>query len=92
MNGIVHHGKQSILWSVGIKATQIKNFNLFSFQLGPKIAKVFIGLFDNGMDDSKLHIVGHSLGAHLAAQIGRTITEKSDGRIKLQRYIYSVKR
>lgn len=37
------------------------------------------------MQSDRLHIVGHSLGAQLAGQIGRTITEKSNGLIKLQR-------
>lgn len=38
------------------------------------------------MPSEKLHIVGHSLGAQLAGQIGRTITEMSNGLIKLQRF------
>ncbi|XP_037037164.1 phospholipase A1 member A-like [Bradysia coprophila] len=56
-----------------------------SSDLGPTIADIFLDLFDNGLPHAKLHIVGHSLGAHLAGQIGRTITEKSDGLIKLER-------
>lgn len=37
------------------------------------------------MPSEKLHIVGHSLGAQLAGQIGREITEQSNGLIKLER-------
>lgn len=56
-----------------------------SSELGPAIAEIFIDLFDKGLPHAKLHIVGHSLGAHLAGQIGRTINEKSDGFITLER-------
>lgn len=34
---------------------------------------------------SKLHIVGHSVGAHLGGLIGRLVIEKSNGVFKLRR-------
>lgn len=62
---------------------------MYQFQLGPKVAEALINSF--GQELGNIHIVGHSLGSHLAGLIGRTINTKSNGAIKLQRYFFHQK-
>lgn len=40
---------------------------------------------DEGLDVEKFHVIGHSLGAQVAALIGRCMIRKSDGETKLKR-------
>lgn len=49
------------------------------------MANVILQWFDKGLDDSKLHLIGHSLGAHLAGVIGRDIIRKTNNRRKVYR-------
>lgn len=56
-----------------------------SEKLGNLVATTLLDLFNTGMDSKKLHIIGHSLGAHIGGLIGRRIYEKSDRMFKLNR-------
>lgn len=56
-------------------------------QLGPVIAKVLIGLFDNGLDINTFHLIGHSLGGQVSGIIGREIYKRSGKTKKLKRYV-----
>ncbi|EDW11824.1 pancreatic triacylglycerol lipase [Drosophila mojavensis] len=54
-------------------------------QLGPELAKVLLDMFEHGLDIEKFHIVGHSLGGQMAGIIGREITRRSKGVLKIKR-------
>lgn len=46
---------------------------------------ILLEMLTEGLEITKFHIVGHSLGGQLAGIIGRTIIEKSQGAAKLKR-------
>lgn len=56
-------------------------------QLGPVIAKILIGMFDNGLDINTFHLVGHSLGGQVSGIIGREIYKRSGKTKKLRRLV-----
>lgn len=49
------------------------------------MAKALLSLNSSGYPLEKIHVVGHSLGAHLAAKLGRSIIIQSSGQSKLKR-------
>jgi hypothetical protein len=57
---------------------------LSSRQVGTHIGKQLVRMSNLGFDISKFHFVGHSLGAHLLGQVGRTVKSMSS-RIILER-------
>lgn len=56
-------------------------------QLGPVLAKLLIGMFDNGLDINKFHLVGHSLGGQVSGIVGREIYKRSQKTKKLKRFV-----
>lgn len=58
-------------------------------QLGPVIAKVLIGMFDNGLDINRFHLVGHSLGGQVSGIVGREIFKRSEKTKKLKRFVFA---
>lgn len=56
-----------------------------SSKLGIQLASTILDLTNNGFDLSKLHIVGHSIGAHLGGLIARKIHNDSNGVFKIKR-------
>lgn len=62
-----------------------KLFELFkSNQVGTHIGQKLLEMSDLGFSLDKFHLVGHSLGAHLCGQIGRT-TRLSKKKVLLKR-------
>lgn len=49
------------------------------------MSEVVLDWIDEGLDVNKFHIVGISLGAHVAGMIGRSVIKKSTGESKLVR-------
>ena len=49
------------------------------------LADSFLDLMAHGFNLSSLHIVGHSIGSHLAGFAGKHIQRKTNGRVKLKR-------
>lgn len=54
-------------------------------QLATKVSETILDWVDEGLDVEKFHVIGHSLGAQVAALIGRCIIRKSSGETKLKR-------
>lgn len=54
-------------------------------KLGVVLGGILLEMLTEGLEITKFHIVGHSLGGQLAGIIGRTIIEKSQGAAKLKR-------
>ena len=55
------------------------------FQLSDAVSEAVLMLLYNGLDINKLHIVSHSLGAHLSGLVSRQIYEKSSKTYKIKR-------
>lgn len=49
------------------------------------MAEVILDWFDDGLNSETFFIVGHSLGAQMAAIIGRSVAKKSRGEKKIER-------
>ena len=50
--------------------------------VGEHVGQMFVDLIhETGLDPAKIHIVGHSLGSHVAAHIGRQIQRNGLGKI-----------
>lgn len=49
------------------------------------MSETILDWVDEGLDVEKFHVIGHSLGAQVAALIGRCIIRKSNGETKLKR-------
>lgn len=47
------------------------------FQIADALSDVLLNLLKNGLDIQKLHLVGFSVGSHIAGLLGRQIQEKS---------------
>ncbi|XP_055917532.1 phospholipase A1 member A-like isoform X2 [Eupeodes corollae] len=54
-------------------------------ELAPVLADAVIDLFEAGVDRKEFRVVGHSVGAQLAAMMGRNIIKKSNGKHKIYR-------
>lgn len=54
-------------------------------QLATKLSEVILDFFDEGLEVNRFHVIGHTLGAQIAALIGRYAFKKCDGEIKLTR-------
>lgn len=54
-------------------------------KIGPHIAQIMLKWFDRGLNDRRVHLIGHSLGAQLAGVIGRVIIEKTNYQRKIHR-------
>lgn len=54
-------------------------------KIAPHITNVMLKWFDKGLDDKRLHLIGHSLGAQLSGLIGRDIIEKTNHMRKIHR-------
>ena len=53
-----------------------------AIEVGKHVGKLFSELIrEKGLDPKKIHIVGHSLGSHVAAHIGRQIQESGLGKV-----------
>jgi hypothetical protein len=53
-----------------------------AIEVGKHVGKLFAELIrEKGLDPKKIHIVGHSLGSHVAAHIGRQIQESGLGKV-----------
>lgn len=50
-------------------------------QVGEHVAKMIDFLADNGLDVNKLHMIGHSLGAHVTGCAGSSIKKGKVARI-----------
>lgn len=51
------------------------------------MVEALLQMHDAGLDFTKLHLVGHSLGAQMAGLIGRTIKEKTGQVLSIKRYV-----
>lgn len=70
------------IFSSGISYFQaIRNIETVAIYM----ANILITMSENGLDISKFHIVGHSLGAQLAGSIGRKIQQISQDAIQVPR-------
>lgn len=49
------------------------------------LSQTLIDMFANGLDVTKFHLVGHSMGGQLAGTVGRTIYQTSGKKTKLKR-------
>lgn len=56
-----------------------------NIKLASPIASVVLKWFDRGLNDKLVHLIGHSLGAHLAGLIGRDVIERTNNRRKIRR-------
>lgn len=61
------------------------NFFSICTQIGTYVADVMLKWFDKGLNDRRLHLIGHSLGAQLAGVIGRDIIRKTNSQRKIRR-------
>ncbi|KAI5634140.1 lipase domain-containing protein [Phthorimaea operculella] len=43
--------------------------------IGEKLGKVLASMVDHGVDPAQIHVIGHSLGAHIASFTGKTFTK-----------------
>lgn len=62
-----------------------KHLLYFITQIGKTLANKLIDLFNNGLDSTKLHLLGHSMGAHIGGLVARKIYEKSKKAFKIKR-------
>lgn len=46
--------------------------SFFPIKLGEKLALALIEMDGQGLDLTRLHLIGFSIGAHISAEIGRT--------------------
>lgn len=58
---------------------------LVNVKIAPHIANVVLKWFDRGLNDRRVHLIGHSLGAQLAGLIGRDIIQKTNYGRKIRR-------
>ena len=50
--------------------------------VGDHVGQLFVDLIqETGLDPANIHIVGHSLGSHVAAHIGRQIQQNGLGKV-----------
>ncbi|XP_041978292.1 pancreatic lipase-related protein 2-like [Aricia agestis] len=54
---------------------------LYACSIGKGIADVLVTLASNGISHNKIHIIGHSLGAHIAGCAGESFEEKTGNKI-----------
>lgn len=54
-------------------------------QLATKMSETILDWVDEGLNVDTFHVIGHSLGAQIAALIGRNVHRKSEGETKLKR-------
>lgn len=54
-------------------------------KISDPLSTLVLDWFDRGLNLSRFHIIGHSLGAQLGGLIGREIIEKSGGKRKIRR-------
>lgn len=54
-------------------------------QIATKVSETILDWVDEGLDVEQFHVIGHSLGAQVAALIGRCMIRKSGGETKLKR-------
>lgn len=54
-------------------------------KIAPHVANVVLKWFNKGLDDKRIHLIGHSLGAQLAGLIGREIIERTNHMRKIHR-------
>ena len=57
----------------------------FKFQFGATVADSILKMAENGMDIDKLHLVGHSLGAHLSSIVAKFVKSKSQNSHRIKR-------
>lgn len=56
-----------------------------TYKIGYLLGRVFNKLFTAGLDVKKVHMVGHSFGAHMSGVAGRSLITNSFGKYKFKR-------
>ncbi|XP_037903884.1 phospholipase A1 member A-like isoform X2 [Hermetia illucens] len=79
------HNLLAIDWSTGAKPDYFDNAITNMKKTGASVVEALLQMHDAGLDFTKLHLVGHSLGAQMAGLIGRTIKEKTGQVLSIKR-------
>ncbi|KAI5643439.1 lipase domain-containing protein [Phthorimaea operculella] len=73
-NVIALDGSKFIHW-LYLRSTTYVRF------MGQKLGEVLASMIQNGVDPAQIHIIGHSLGAHISGFAGKTFTNLTESRV-----------